>query len=180
MNQPIARPLTSGETALSQSIFKTAIDYSCVRIHNHSYLPFNLQFQNTAMAPNGHIYFTKTRYCMDFSKENIHLKHWFIHEMTHVWQYQCGYPVKFRGAFRFKLPYTYQLDYHKQLCHYNMEAQAELLADYYVLKYHNTPCALRMPVYTPDDLPLYETVLQNFITNPSNHCHLPKKRFLFI
>lgn len=179
-NQLIVRPLVSGEIILSQVLFNSAIDYARVRIHNHSYLPFNLQHRHTAMAPNGHIYFMGQHYRADYSQENIQLKHWFIHEMTHVWQYQRGYPVKFRGAFRWGLHYTYQLDTARQLCDYNMEAQGELLADYCALKHFKANCAIRMSGYTVKDLPLYETVLSHFIENPANCCHLPKKRLLII
>jgi thiol:disulfide interchange protein DsbC len=172
------RSLLAGEIALSQLIFGTSIDYSRVRIHNHSYLPFNLQHQHTAMAPNGHMYFLGHHYREDYSQESLQFKHWFIHEMTHVWQYQSGYPVKFRGALRLGLSYAYHLDSARQLCDYNMEAQGELLADYCCLKYLKTNRALAMKGYTTNDLPLYEAVLETFLIDPANRCHLPNTNSL--
>ena len=46
-----------------------------------------------------------------------------MHEMTHVWQHQLGYWVRFRGAFRPGLDYKYTLDEQRKFCDYNMEAQ---------------------------------------------------------
>ena len=51
------RLLTSGEIALAKSVFRSTIPYHKVWIHFDSYLPFGLQDQYTAMAPNGEIYF---------------------------------------------------------------------------------------------------------------------------
>ena len=51
------RLLTAGEVVLAKTVFGSTIDYSTVWIHKDSYLPFNLQNANTAMTPNGEIYF---------------------------------------------------------------------------------------------------------------------------
>ena len=47
------RLLTAGEIQLAQSVFLSTIDYSKVWIHRESYLPFNLQDNNTAMTRTG-------------------------------------------------------------------------------------------------------------------------------
>ncbi len=52
-----ARLLTSGEIALAKTVFGSTIDYSMVWIHKESYLPFDPQDKNTAMTPNGELYF---------------------------------------------------------------------------------------------------------------------------
>lgn len=51
------RQLTTGEIALAKSVFRSTISYHKVWIHHDSYLPFGLQDKNTAMAPNGELYF---------------------------------------------------------------------------------------------------------------------------
>lgn len=79
------RLLTTGEIQLAQSVFLSTIDYSKVWIHRESYLPFNLQDKNTAMTPDGEIYF-RDLYSDDFSLTTDSLQHLFIHEMGHVWQ----------------------------------------------------------------------------------------------
>ena len=157
------------------SIFGDSIDYNKVKIHNREYLIFGLQPDNTAMTPNGEIYFNHTRFCNDFSAEKISLTMWFIHEMVHVWQYQLGYPVMLRGAIRIGLDYKYTLSHEKSLNDYNMEAQGNLLADYWALKKYGSgmePDALYEEKHF-NDIALFERVLSNFIVNPGDKKNLP-------
>ena len=49
------------------------------------------------MTPNGEIYYRKMLYRADFSNELPPTKHVFIHEMTHVLQYQRGMWVRSKG-----------------------------------------------------------------------------------
>ena len=169
---------TLGEIAMAQLIFKDSIDYSKVKVHNEGYLPFGLQGTNTAMTPNGEMYFGSTRFKDDFSQgqdaQSINEKHWFMHEMVHVWQYQLGYPVRARGAIRFGLDYKYDLAKDKSLSDYNMEAQGDLLADYFALKFLNDTNAMTdaQQRYS-NDLPLYEQVLKNFLADPKDASNLP-------
>ena len=44
------RRLTLGEITLSRSLYKNAIDYSLVKVHNASYFPFDLQNEETAVC----------------------------------------------------------------------------------------------------------------------------------
>jgi hypothetical protein len=103
---------------------------------------------------------------------------WFIHEMTHVWQFQLGYPVRLRGAIRIGLPYGYSLGQDKRLCDYNMEAQGNLLADYFALKFCGGQHRLYEQQYRamPDALALYDTVLARFLDAPSDRRNLPRRR----
>ncbi len=91
---------------------------------------------------------------------------WF---MKHVWQFQLGYPVRLRGAIRIGLSYAYTLGTGRQLSSYNMEAQGNLLADYFVLKFCGTQNRLYelRHRHAPDAFALYETVLDDFIHAPS-------------
>lgn len=171
-----SRPLTTGEIAMCKLIFKDAIDYSLVKVHNHEYLLFGMQDDNTAMTPNGEIYFNKKYFKEDFSlgaglEVNIN-KQWFMHEMVHVWQDQLHYPVMLRGAIRIGLSYEYTLKPGNRLSDYNMEAQGDVLADYFVLKYLRDTRAMRRRQYE-NDLALYEEVLRDFIANPKNASNLP-------
>lgn len=92
--------------------------------------------------------------------------------MTHIWQHQLGYPVKWRGAIRIGLGYEYSLEPESRLASLNMEAQGEVLADYFVLKYLNAPSEMSQPQYW-NDLDLYEKVLHDFFIDRRNPQNLP-------
>ncbi|MDA2942443.1 type IV secretion protein Rhs [Enterobacter cloacae] len=126
------RLLTLGEIKLAQSVFLSTIDYSKLWIHRESYLPFNLQDKNTAMTPNGEIYF-RDLYFDDFSQTTDSFQHLFIHEMSHVWQREKGMNVIFRGLVSWMVSYRYTLD-GRLLSEYPMEQQAQIIADNFVLQ----------------------------------------------
>ena len=171
-----ARPLTPGEIEMCRRLFADAIDYTKPRVHNREYLWFGLQPDNTAMAPNGNIYFNPKYFSEDFSDpSDPNNQWWFMHEMTHVWQHQLGYPVKWRGALRVGLGYEYVLAEDKKLSDYNMEAQGNILADYFALCVLRNPYAMRQANYrnTPNAAGLYKAVLAEFLRDPSDHANLP-------
>lgn len=121
-----SRSLTPGEIELARSVFGAAIDYSKVRMVLGKWWP--LQPRNAAMAPTGSIHFHPrgNLWSDDFSKEDVHLQGFFIHEMTHVWQSQS------RG--RFYLPlmrhpfcrYSYDIVPGRPFAWYGLEQQAEI------------------------------------------------------
>jgi hypothetical protein len=171
-----SRPLTAGEIDMAKQIFKESIDYSKVRVHNEEYLPFGLQDNNTAMTPNGEMYFNRGSYKDDFSTVmEPGDKTWFMHEMVHVWQYQLGYAVKWSG---FKLAVTggyagesaygyNSAESSKTLPDYNMEQQGEIIANYFAAKYLNDGLIA-------SQLPFLENVLKEFLKEPRNAKLLPK------
>ncbi len=169
MNRPRSRPLTENEIAMASLLFRDAIDYSRVRIHGRRYLPF--QPKNCCMTPNGSMYFHRSCFLPDYTRGDPTAIHWFMHEMVHVWQHQLGYPVRLRGAFRLGLSYAYTLREGATLADYNMEAQGDLLADYFVLKYLRKPQAMRQERYRAS-LAMYEQVLGAFLAAPSDRRHL--------
>lgn len=126
------RLLTEGEIQLAQSVFASTIDYSKVWIHRDSYLPLNLQNEDTAMTPNGEIYF-RNQYRDDFSQSTDDLQYLFIHEMSHVWQRARGMNVIGRGLVSWMVSYRYTLD-GRLLSEYPMEQQAQIIADNFVLQ----------------------------------------------
>jgi hypothetical protein len=153
-------------------LFGDAIDPSRVRVHNRRYLPL-VQPKNCAMTPNGSIYFHHTRFLPDYARGDPHTIHWFMHEMAHVWQHQLGYPVRLRGAIRIGLPYGYTLHTGAALADYNMEAQGDLLADYFVLKFLHRPQVMRERRYAGAP-GLFEAVLADFLADPANPDNLPR------
>ena len=164
-----ARPLTKGEIALASLLFRDAIDYRRVRIHARRYMP--LQPKNCAMTPNGSMYFHRSCFLDNYAQASVANQHWFIHEMVHVWQHQLGYPVRLRGAVRLGLDYSYALREDATLADYNMEAQGDLLADYFVLKFLRRTDAMRQRRYG-NQLALYEQVLASFLADPGNRDNL--------
>lgn len=169
-----ARRLAIEEIAMATSIFKQSVDYAKVRVHNAGYwLFFGLQDEDTAVTPNGEMYFNPKHFKENFATSGYSDRRWFMHEMVHVWQYQLDYPVRGRGMFRSGLSYDYTLAENKRLRDFNMEAQGDLLADYWALKTYGTPPYIRQQQYA-QQLPLYEKVLQDFILDPANKSNLPR------
>jgi len=163
---------------MASQLFRDAIDYARVRIFSRRYLPY-LQPKNCAMTPNGSMYFHVSCFLDDYSQATLTGQHWFMHEMVHVWQHQLGYPVRLRGAIRIGLPYHYDLHADATLADYNMEAQGDLLADYFVLKFLECPEAMRQRRYQ-HDLALYERVLAGFLADPGSRDNLhrgPARQF---
>ena len=124
------------------------------------------------MTPDGEIYFHESDYKEDFSKEKDSLKHWFMHEMVHVWQYQLGYPVKLRGAIRLGLDYKYTLLPKQKLSSHDMEAQGDLLADYFVLRFLTSTRAMRQQRYKNSG-ELFKKVLNDFFNDRNSPKNLP-------
>ena len=171
----LARPMTRGEIDMARSIFGDAVDYARVTIHGSGFLWFGLQHRDMALSPDGNIYFTAHRYLDDFAASTDRDRHWFMHEMTHVWQHQLGYPVMLRGALRLFLDYHYELESGRRLSQYNMEAQGDLLADYFALRELRNDRVMREPRYAGDRW-LYEAVLEGFLRDPAQRSHLPRWR----
>ncbi|MEN3278257.1 MAG: hypothetical protein V7631_4047 [Massilia sp.] len=155
---------------MASLLFRDAIDYTRVRVFSRRYLPY-LQPKNCAMTPNGSMYFHQSCFLDDYAQANLTGRHWFMHEMVHVWQHQLGYPVRLRGAVRLGLPYHYDLREGATLADYNMEAQGDLLADYFVLKFLGRPEAMRQRRYA-GELALYEQVLARFLDDPASRDNL--------
>lgn len=125
------------------------------------------------MTPNGELYYNPKHYRADYSKALFRELLVFMHEMVHVWQFQLGYPVKWRGAVRIGLSYQYTLEENKTLSDYNMEAQGNILADYWaIVKYKNMMEYINETKHTYDR-PLFEKVLAKFLLDPSDKTNLP-------
>jgi hypothetical protein len=92
---------------------------------------------------------------------------------VHVWQHQLGYPVRLRGAIRLGLSYHYELCEGATLADYNMEAQGDLLADYFALKFLHHPPIVRQRRHA-HQLDLYEHVLAGFLADPGDRESLPR------
>jgi hypothetical protein len=81
--------------------------------------------------------------------------------------------VRLRGAIRIGLSYRYELREGARLSDYNMEAQGDLLADYFALKFLQLPRIVRQRRHA-HQLALYEHVLAGFLADPGDREHLPQ------
>ncbi len=127
----IDRDLTAGEIALLQSVYSKTITYASVKVHNYFYIFF--QPDDTAMTPNGEIYFPPKHYQADFSTSTLPDRAWFVHEGAHLYQYySLKWSVKVRGIV--DRNYNYTLDPSKKFQEYGLEEQGDIAADYYTLR----------------------------------------------
>lgn len=172
---PIVRPLTDNEIDLAREVFGNSIDYAAVRLHEGQYMPF--QKPGTAMAPNGHLYMYGC-YEHDYALQDVISQAHFIHEMTHVWQYQnrilepvaAALELNLRHAFNYAAAYYYDLNGRKDLLEYNMEQQATIVQDYFLLT--RSGCALetghcRTGGAFDERLGTFEKVLAKFNADPA-------------
>jgi hypothetical protein len=171
-----SRPLSPGEIEMASLVFKDSIDYASVKIHRKKYLMF--QDDRTGMTPDGNMYLPDGIFEEDYSDMENKSKIWFMHEMTHVWQFQLGYNLKWAGLIILinggytspeKLNIYYEYDDERtdsKFRDFNMEAQAQIISHYYAAKY------LKHGKYLPK-LSFYEKTLEDFLKNPKNPSHLP-------
>ncbi|MGJ5181849.1 RHS repeat-associated core domain-containing protein [Bradyrhizobium oligotrophicum] len=96
------RSLTFGERRLIAGADEISnLDMDKARVVRGRYMLF--QFSETAMSPDGKMYFPERIYCPDFSicgADNYAIRQnrgWFLHESTHVWQTQQGTNVALEG-----------------------------------------------------------------------------------
>lgn len=138
------RSLTAQEIALAKQVFADQIDYEQVRIWNTPFLPW--QPVGMFMAPNGEIYVNPENYSLNYALESQIYQAVFIHEMTHILQYQQGKFVLFWGAllqsayylsFKRYNPYRYHLKKSKKFSDYNIEQQGDIARDIFLGKIPN-------------------------------------------
>ena len=158
-----SRSLTDGEVSLARCVFGDLIDYQAVKIINYPYVPW--QSDKVFIAPNGCIFAFGQSYRDDYAVAPAYLQQTFIHEMTHVLQYQQGINVLLIGAwlqscyylscFRYN-PYRYQVDNNKSFWHYNIEQQGSICEDIWLGRLPNILCP------HPKNLPLVKKSEQSY------------------
>lgn len=166
------RPLTEAERLLLHDIFGNALDTDAIRICAARFMPF--QAASVAMSPNGYMYFPPQRlYCHDFACQAAPRRALFVHEAVHVWQRQLGYPVllcglclALQGGYWRNRAYRYRhlLDRRPHFSRFNMEQQAQMVADYHqhLWQHGQTDAALH-------------AVLQPFFDRPHDPALLPRR-----
>ena len=127
-----SRHFTNGEIALGKTVYPD-IDYSKPEICRCK--AYFFQPSDRAMSPDGGMYFNPSDqgYYDDFSQAPIQAQHTFIHELGHIYQNQVE-DENVRTAV-FNRNYNYwPLAPGKTFSQYGLEQQAEMVADYFMLK----------------------------------------------
>ncbi|MBO9715133.1 vgr related protein [Sphingomonas sp.] len=144
------RPLTQGEAELARTIFGGAIDYAQARVANRKWIFF--QPRRTIMAPMGTIHYHPAggTYSEDFAHANPGAQSDFLHEMTHIWQWQQGIflPLKRHPFCR----YDYAMKPGQPFERYGLEQQAEIVRHTFLLR-------RGLPVAGAPPLAVYEALL---------------------
>ncbi len=167
------RPLTRGERAMLEPIFRDGIAYDKVRVIHAA---FPLQPSGVYMTPRGHVYAPGELFRDDFSSRELRSveRAVFVHEMTHVWQHENGMDLigqgvieftKYRG--QYEKAYPYMLETGRDLVEFGMEQQASIVEDYYLITIgHDSPHRIvnRGLSQTERDT-LYASVLKRFLAD---------------
>lgn len=119
-----SRPLTPGERTLAQSVFGDRLRLDDIRLKTAWWV-----LKGYAVSPNGNVYFHPHDFRDDFSQENVPIRAWLIHELTHVWQVQQGIAVLRRALLNRR--YRYELQSDKPFLAYGVEQQARMVEDLY-------------------------------------------------
>ncbi|AWH44526.1 hypothetical protein [Stenotrophomonas sp. ZAC14A_NAIMI4_1] len=96
--------------------------------------------------------------------------------MTHVWQYQLGYNVKLVRVPRPNMSYDYVLDDARLLHDYNMEAQGDIVADYFVVAFRDSQGKMSNTMYrtTFDIHAQLKRALAQFLVSTADKRNLPR------
>jgi hypothetical protein len=175
------RPLTTGEIALLEPIFRDGIDYKRIRVIDNS---FPLQPANVYMTPRGHVYAPGKLFQVDFSKTGVHLRAVFVHEVMHIWQHTNGMDLIQQGVIElvkhgaYEKAYPYQLESGRDLVEYGMEQQASIVEDYFTITVdRQLPHRITNKGLSDTDRDaLYAAVLAKFLRNARYAQSLDAKR----
>jgi hypothetical protein len=131
----MGRRLTAGEARLARQVFGEAVEVARVRIGRGGFGPFAVTLGSRLFLP-AHLH------CEDFSAADLMLQALFVHELTHVWQFQTrplwtlaswsraalsgGYGPQL-SAYRYRLPFG---DFRRL----NLERQASVVEHAFLLR----------------------------------------------
>lgn len=189
------RRLTEKEIIMCRSVFKDSIQYKDVWVVMQGFV---ISLLDTAVTPIGRIItIPRKEYIenQDFSNAAPSLKHWFIHEMTHVWQNELGFKSlpKLKRVCRLEyfkttesadnttgedlVPYATDLmgrDIYKNFNEFNYEQQGRIIELYFDAKFLKYSQPQRKHHQLSIKLKDYVMrTLKDFINNPSDKSLLP-------
>lgn len=175
------RDMSDAEKALLRPIFKNAVQYDRVKVHQSAVADSILQLSGSDALAVGNTVIVKQAPAEDWREPDYEM----VHEFSHVWRDQnCGDTLiaNLREVFSSVLPgngafsrYDYALEDGKKLEDYGVEQQASIIADYYRMKKGSGPYYITNQIARGQDaMPLYKAVLVDFLKDPaylSQVCH---------
>jgi len=174
----VQRALTEREREVLAPLFGEALDLEVIRVIQDKYVPF--QGDDTYMTPENDVYAPGVLYLDDFFAREVepYAASTLVHEVTHAWQHQSGLDLIAAGAITFaatggdyQAAYPYRLDPKKDLTEYNVEQQASIVEDWYLITLRQTaPYSLIVDDWANPDWPAiwegYRGVLKRFFADP--------------
>ena len=125
-----SRGLTEAELSLVPSEMQKAINLSLVRLINRAHNPFAL---NKILVRGHDIYWPQMP--ANFAATKITVQSLLIHELAHVWQYATGRLTAFRYVTQPRnWRYRYEVRPDARLDDYAIEAQADLVQDWFRIR----------------------------------------------
>lgn len=200
---PTCRQFSDEEIAVARKYFGDSINYKNVKIFERPFL-YMVGHNNTGVSPNGHIYFARRDdYRPNFARDEQSMPI-FIHEMTHVAQYQSGMNIPkqafitlLRHGFNYEAAYKYELHTSRNFGEMNLEQQAAMMEDYFIKRQafeqnttventlNGTPRPMRFATFGPRwikercrELKQYESKLAPIYNiTPDELCQPPAPQF---
>jgi hypothetical protein len=174
----VQRPLTERERGVLAPLFAASLDLDVIHVVQDKYVPF--QGDDTYMTPENDVYAPGALYLADFFAPEIepYTASTLVHEVTHAWQHQSGLDLIAAGAITFAATggnyeeaYPYRLDTAKDLTEYNVEQQASIVEDWYLITTRQyAPYSLVIDDPANPDWPTiwagYRAVLAKFLEDP--------------
>ena len=155
---PIPRFLTQREKDLLFPIFDNTLDYDQQLVGRNDN---DMGGEDNNFTPGYFPNMSRHMWSRDYSLAITHWAAVFVHEMVHVWQTGHGSHNMLRGAYLYikykgdyDKAYKYDLDSSSTLSDFNLEQQAAIIEDYYLVSKNKLPdsnIGLRRSVgdYTP-------------------------------
>lgn len=135
--------MTPGEIALARSVYGPSFDTSSIRVISER--AYFFQPGGVLMTPDGNIYLGN-RSVPDFSVLSIPDQAVFIHELEHVIQDRAGVNVRaraielfFKDPLHYDSQYPYDLSKINNFNDLNIEQQASLIQDYFLVTHGYSP-----------------------------------------
>ena len=171
------------------TVFKDSLDVDSISFRKSKITDIMIEELGSEAFALGNAMHMHTRYG---EKDPLNITPWhFVHENAHIWQHQhCDTkapPLLYALAHdiymehyghnhqeeRQHVAYSYRLTEDRDLADYNREQQASIIADYFRILDGEHPVYLHINQNYKRDMHLYESVLKNFLEDPSyikNNC----------
>lgn len=196
---PYCRDLTTQEVTLARKYFGNSINYKAVKVFDRGFMWLGSR-DFSGMSPNGNLYFAHNdNYRPNFATDP-ELTPLFMHEMTHVAQFQRGMNIPhqafktwLRHGFNYQAAYHYEKEGPLSFLKMNLEQQAKMMEDYFWLRsnfelqttttvnLNGSSKPMRIPTFSKDwqkqqctELKAYERKLSSaFYIVPDELCQPP-------